>query len=140
MAEQKLLERKAHLAAKEDAEMEMDARLETLRKSARRRLGLGILNNKQTALLPTVASTSKVREKEADELLKRDGRPLFKLYTWSEDEIMADPRLVVENVLRERGLLQGSKYAVDQILREFRPPRKPRPDLKSKLDFISEEP
>ena len=42
MAEQKSLERKAAIAAKEADEREKDARLETLRKSARRRLGIGI--------------------------------------------------------------------------------------------------
>ena len=41
MAEQKSLERKAAIAAKEADEREKDARLETLRKSARRRLGIG---------------------------------------------------------------------------------------------------
>ena len=56
-----------------------------------------------------------------------------------DEEIMADPRVVVENVLRERGLLNGSKYAVDQIMREFKPPRIPRPDTKSQLSFIKEE-
>ena len=40
MAEQKALERKAQLAAEETLEQEKDARLETLRKSARRRLGM----------------------------------------------------------------------------------------------------
>ena len=154
MAEQKALERKAQLAAKEAAEREQDARLETLRKSARRRLGIGILSG-HTALMPTMASTNKVREKvqeldhEEDEerggLHHHDqdvgsGRPMnFKLYTFSDEEILADPRLVVENVLRERGLLQGSKYAVDQIMREFKPPRQQRPDVKSQLSFIKEE-
>ena len=152
MAEQKALERKAQLAAKEAAEREQDARLETLRKSARRRLGIGILSG-HTALMPTVASTNKVREKvqeldhQEDEDLHHHqdvgsaaGRPMFKLYTFSDEEILADPRLVVENVLRERGLLQGSKYAVDQIMREFKAPRQQRPDVKSQLSFIKEEP
>ena len=65
-------------------------------------------------------------------------RPLWKLYTFNEEDILADPRLVVEHVLREQGLLTGSKYAVDQIMREFKPPRRPRPDTKSHLDFIYE--
>ena len=42
MAEQRALERIAQLAAKEDDEREQDARLETLRKSTRRRLGIGM--------------------------------------------------------------------------------------------------
>ena len=67
MAEQRDLERKAQLAAKEQEEMEQDARLETLRKTTRRRMGIGILRNKgeenQTAMLPTVASALKIREK-----------------------------------------------------------------------------
>ena len=42
MAEQRALERIAQLAAKEDEEREQDARLETLRKSTRRRLGIGM--------------------------------------------------------------------------------------------------
>ena len=161
MAEQKSLERKAAIAAKEADEREKDARLETLRKSARRRLGIGIgietticyfllwlvsvfagvLCKGQTAFLPTVASASKIRylgEEELEEELKRP-EPQYKLYTFTDEEIMADPRVVVENVLRERGLLNGSKYAVDQIMREFKPPRIPRPDTKSQLSFIKEE-
>ena len=39
----------------------------------------------------------------------------------------------VENVLREKGLLRGSKYAVDQIMSQFKPSRRQRPDLKSQL-------
>ena len=67
MAEQRALERKAQLVAKEDEEREQDARLETLRKSTRRRLGIGVARpsgeKHTTALLPTVASTAKIREK-----------------------------------------------------------------------------
>ena len=102
---------------------------------------LGVLNNKQTAFLPTVASASKIRylgEEELEEELKRP-EPHYKLYTFTDEEILADPRVVVENVLRERGLLNGSKYAVDQIMREFRPPRNPRRDTESHLSFIKEE-
>ena len=46
---------------------------------------------------------------------------------------------MVENVLREKGLLQGSKYAVDQIMSELKPLRRQRPDVKSQLGFIKEE-
>ncbi len=148
MAEQKTLERKAQLAAKQEQERENDARLETLRKSARRRLGIGVLSGSNTAFLPTVASMNKAREKiidnseDAEMLLDNEifaGRPMFKLYTFTDEEILKDPRLVVENVLRERGLLHGSKYAVDQIMKEFKPPRKQRPDATSQLSFIREE-
>ena len=51
MAEQKSLERKAAIAAKEADEREKDARLETLRKSARRRLGIGIIGIGTTTYL-----------------------------------------------------------------------------------------
>jgi hypothetical protein len=152
MAEQKVLERMAQIAAKEVCDREQDARLETLRKAARRRLGLGLINQQQTAFLPTLASTKKIREKvenldqfedcntfdEDDALAKyRQGRPgMFKLYTFTEDEILADPRLVVENILRERGLLAGSTYAVNQIMKELKPPGKHRPDLVSHLKSL----
>ena len=117
MAEQKTLERKAQIAAEETEEREKDARLETLRKSARRKLGIGILSGKlQTTFLPTVSSLNKKRtmeeteapalENNSAEFLRQNGRPFYKLYTFSDEEILADPRLVVENVLRERGLLQ----------------------------------
>ena len=99
---------------------------------------------KHTTFLPTVSSTNKMRTLEADlenedEFAENQRRPIYKLYTYSDEEILADPRLVVENVLRERGLLHKSKYAVDQIMKEFRPLRKPRPDVQSQLDFITEE-
>ena len=73
MAEQKTLERKAYFAAKEEAEREQDARLETLRKATRRKLGLGSSQNagKHTAFLPTVASASKIREKKATNIEDR---------------------------------------------------------------------
>jgi hypothetical protein len=140
MAEQKVLERMAQIAAKEVCDREQDARLETL------------INQQQTAFLPTLASTKKIREKvenldqfedcntfdEDDALAKyRQGRPgMFKLYTFTEDEILADPRLVVENILRERGLLAGSTYAVNQIMKELKPPGKHRPDLVSHLKSL----
>ena len=72
MAEQRTLERKAQLVAKEDEEREQDARLETLRKSTRRRLGIGITRpqgEKGSALLPTVASALKIREKVTNAFL-----------------------------------------------------------------------
>ena len=61
------------------------------------------------------------------------------MHTFSDEEILSDPRVVVENVLREKGLLQGSKYAVDQIMSQFKPPRRQRPDVKSQLGYIKEE-
>ena len=46
---------------------------------------------------------------------------------------MADARVIVESVLREKGLLKScidfrTDYAVQQILTQVEPPTKPRPD------------
>ena len=78
-------------------------------------------------------------EEESDLFDEKFGRFKFKLHTFSDEEILSDPRVVVENVLREKGLLQGSKYAVDQIMSQFKPPRRQRPDVKSQLGYIKEE-
>lgn len=150
MAEQKALERRASLASKELAEREQDARLETLRKQSRRKLGLEIVREVSTARTttkPTVSFSNKIKtkdeideDKDEDPMFKyRKGRPMYKLYTFNEDDIMADPRLVVENVLRDRGLLNKSTYAVNQIMKELKPPTKPRPDAVSQLEFIRED-
>ena len=50
---------------------------------------------------------------------------------------MADARVIVESVLREKGLLKScidfrTDYAVQQILTQVEPPTKPRPDNDSR--------
>lgn len=67
------------------------------------------------------------------------GQPLFPIHTYPEDVVMADARVVVESVLREKGLLKScmtsdfrTDYAVQQILAQVEPPTKPRPDNDSR--------
>ncbi|NXC19009.1 CC148 protein, partial [Corythaeola cristata] len=75
----------------------------------------------------TVASKARmgVGTKEEFDLQK----PLFKLHTYSEQQIIADPRLRVELALREAGL-HKTLYA-KEILQKIRPPKLPRRDMES---------
>ncbi|KFP29862.1 Coiled-coil domain-containing protein 148, partial [Colius striatus] len=78
-------------------------------------------------LADTVASKARmgIGTKEEFDLQK----PLFKLHTYSEQQIISDPRLRVELALREAGLLK-TLYA-KEILPKIPPPRLPRRDMES---------
>ncbi|XP_010178431.1 PREDICTED: coiled-coil domain-containing protein 148, partial [Mesitornis unicolor] len=75
----------------------------------------------------TVASKARmgIGAKKEFDLLK----PLFKLHTYNEQQIVSDPRLRVELALREAGL-HKSRYA-KEILPMIPPPKLPRRDMES---------
>ncbi|XP_024142812.1 coiled-coil domain-containing protein 148 isoform X2 [Oryzias melastigma] len=60
-------------------------------------------------------------------------KPLYSLNTYTDTQIVSDPRLRVEQALREAGLHQ-SRYAT-KVLSEVKPLKPPRRDTKSKLKF-----
>ncbi|XP_019723737.1 coiled-coil domain-containing protein 148 [Hippocampus comes] len=60
-------------------------------------------------------------------------RPLFGLHTYTDAQIVADPRLRVEQALREAGL-HHTQYA-QEVLAHIKPPKPPRRDTKSELQF-----
>ena len=57
--------------------------------------------------------------------------PLFPITSWSQDDISKDQRVLLEQELRERGLL-NNEYAMKQIL-TLAPPTNPRKDTKSTI-------
>ncbi|XP_061579595.1 coiled-coil domain-containing protein 148-like [Cololabis saira] len=60
-------------------------------------------------------------------------RPLFSINTYTDIQIASDPRVRAEQALREAGRHQ-SQYA-KQVLSEIKPPKPPRRDTKSTLQF-----
>ncbi|KAM9342252.1 coiled-coil domain-containing protein 148-like [Pholidichthys leucotaenia] len=60
-------------------------------------------------------------------------RPLYSINTYTDTEIVSDPRVRVEQALREAGLHQ-SQYAKG-VLSEIKPPKPPRRDTKSIIIF-----
>jgi hypothetical protein len=146
MAEQKNFERARIQSEKEFDEKEREARLETLRRIGRRRLGIDVIKHNEeeisTALLSTKAWTEHAKVAEAERLHRLTGcgtlevpikTELFPINTYSDSAIMADNRVLVENILREKNLLLNNAYAVSQMLKEINPPSRPRPDTISQL-------
>ena len=62
-------------------------------------------------------------------------QPLFPISSWSQDDLARDQRLLLEQELRERGLL-NNEYAVSQVL-AVQPPSVPRPDMRSTIGLGS---
>ncbi|XP_077392107.1 coiled-coil domain-containing protein 148-like [Festucalex cinctus] len=60
-------------------------------------------------------------------------RPLFGIHTYTDAQIVADPRLRVEQALRNAGL-HHTQYA-REVLANIKPPKLPRRDTKSELQF-----
>ncbi|KAJ4933518.1 hypothetical protein JOQ06_030344 [Pogonophryne albipinna] len=60
-------------------------------------------------------------------------RPLYSIHTYTDTQIVSDPRVRVEQALREAGL-QHSQYAKD-VLSVLTPPKPPRRDTQSDLKF-----
>ena len=130
-------EKKLELSEKKKEELddlrERSARLEGLRKFARRRLGVHIMPADKTRLIQlTEAAQGKIYQPgsinhEASSVLT----PLFPINSWSQDDISKDQRVLLEQELRERGLL-NNEYAMKQIL-TLAPPTNPRKDTKSTI-------
>ncbi|KAL9848139.1 LOW QUALITY PROTEIN: coiled-coil domain-containing protein 148 [Geothlypis trichas] len=79
------------------------------------------------AVSDTVASRARmgIGAKEEFELQQ----PLFRLHTYSEEQVISDPRLRVELALREAGL-HKTLYA-REVLSKLPPPKLPRRDMES---------
>ena len=112
---------------------ERNARLESLRKFARRRLGVHIMPADKTRLIQlTESAQGKIYKpeninQEAASVLT----PLFPINSWSQDDISKDQRVLLEQELRERGLI-NNEYAMKQI-QSLDPPTNPRKDTKSTI-------
>ena len=104
---------------------EKNVRLECLRRSARRRLGVHVIPSDRSRL------TKMTKAAESRLLTSSALAPLYSINSWSQDDLSRDQRLVLEQELRERGLLDN-EYAIQQIL-NLEPPTLHRPDAKSTI-------
>ncbi|XP_029873019.1 coiled-coil domain-containing protein 148 isoform X2 [Aquila chrysaetos chrysaetos] len=123
LLEKRLLEKK-HLALKEaHEEKEKEKCLEALRQQ----VAVVAKLDPARVVADTVASKARmgIGTKEEFDLQK----PLFKLHTYSEQQIISDPRLRVELALREAGL-HKTLYA-KEILPKIPPLKLPRRDMES---------
>ncbi|NWS69821.1 CC148 protein, partial [Crotophaga sulcirostris] len=123
LLEKRLLERK-ELALQEAREAEERERcLEALRQQ----VAIVAKLDPARVLAATVASKARmgIGTKEEFDLQK----PLFRLHTYSEQQILSDPRLRFELALREAGL-HKSRYA-KEILPKIPPLKLPRRDMES---------
>uniref|UniRef100_A0A8D0HPA7 Coiled-coil domain containing 148 n=1 Tax=Sphenodon punctatus TaxID=8508 RepID=A0A8D0HPA7_SPHPU len=75
----------------------------------------------------TMASKARMGIGTEDEFVLQ--RPLFELHTYTDQQIISDPRIRVEAALREAGL-HKTLYA-KEILPKIPPPRLPRRDMES---------
>lgn len=117
--------------------MAKEARLESLRRIARRRLGLDkpdSSSNGNTSALPTVSASMRLKASQ-DEKERNEKRLLpCPLYGYNDEEIWKDERLAIETVLREKGLISNA-YAVSKILETAKPATAPRPEMTSQIQF-----
>ncbi|XP_034550592.1 coiled-coil domain-containing protein 148-like isoform X2 [Notolabrus celidotus] len=60
-------------------------------------------------------------------------RPLYSINTYTDTQIVSDPRVRVEQALREAGL-HNTQYA-KEVMSIVKPPKPPRPDTKSIIKF-----
>uniref|UniRef100_A0A8C3TT67 Coiled-coil domain containing 148 n=1 Tax=Catharus ustulatus TaxID=91951 RepID=A0A8C3TT67_CATUS len=79
------------------------------------------------AVADTVASKARMGIGSKEELELQ--QPLFRLHTYSEEQVISDPRLRVELALREAGL-HKTLYA-REVLSKLPPPKLPRRDMES---------
>ncbi|XP_024919492.1 coiled-coil domain-containing protein 148 [Cynoglossus semilaevis] len=80
-----------------------------------------------------MAETEAWRSRRLNEEELELQRPLFSINTYTNTQIESDPRLRVEQALRQAGL-QYSLYT-KQVLSTIKPPRPPRRDTESSFNF-----
>ncbi|NXP24919.1 CC148 protein, partial [Scytalopus superciliaris] len=123
LLERRLLERKELVLLRAREEEEREKRLETLRQQ----VAVVAKLDPARAVADTVASRARVGIGANQELELQ--QPLFRLHTYTEEQIISDPRLRVELALREAGL-HKTLYA-REILPKIPPPKLPRRDMES---------
>ncbi|XP_041433446.1 coiled-coil domain-containing protein 148 isoform X2 [Xenopus laevis] len=123
LLEKRLLEKKEWAWLEEQEEEERQRRLEALRQQ------VAVIAEFDPVRMMSDTKASKARLGigiEEEFLLQR---PLFQLHTYSEQQIISDPRIRIEMALREAGLHQ-TMYA-KEILPQISPPKPPRKDMES---------
>uniref|UniRef100_A0A8C9MNA3 Coiled-coil domain containing 148 n=1 Tax=Serinus canaria TaxID=9135 RepID=A0A8C9MNA3_SERCA len=123
LLEKRLLQKKELALLQARQQEEKEKRLEALR----RQVTIVAKLDPARAVADTVASKARmgIGAKEEFELQQ----PLFRLHTYSEEQVISDPRLRVELALREAGL-HKTLYA-REVLSKLPPPKLPRRDMES---------
>ncbi|XP_071418853.1 coiled-coil domain-containing protein 148 [Pithys albifrons albifrons] len=123
LLEKRLLERKELALLQAREEQERERRLEMLRQQ----VAVVAQSDPARAVADTVASRARMGIGGSTESELQ--QPLFRLHTYTEEQIISDPRLRVELALREAGL-HKTLYA-REILPKIPPPKLPRRDMES---------
>ncbi|NXM31055.1 CC148 protein, partial [Oxyruncus cristatus] len=123
LLEKRLLERKEQVLLQAREEEEREKRLEMLRQQ----VAVVAKLDPARAVADTVASRARMGIGANQEFELQ--QPLFRLHTYSEEQVISDPRLRVELALREAGL-HKTLYA-REILPKIPPPKLPRRDMDS---------
>ncbi|NXY69455.1 CC148 protein, partial [Glareola pratincola] len=123
LLEKRLLEKKEQALQEARAEEEKEKCLEALRQQ----VAVVAKLDPARVVADTVASRARMGTGTSEEFDLQ--KPLFKLHTYSEQQIISDPRLRVELALREAGL-HKTLYA-KEILPKIPPLKLPRRDTES---------
>ncbi|XP_033990583.1 coiled-coil domain-containing protein 148-like [Trematomus bernacchii] len=125
MLQRRKEEREARELERQREDEEKQNRLEVLRNQ----VGVVAEADPERMMADTEAWRSRQLNVKESELQ----RPLYSIHTYTDTQIVSDPRVRVEQALREAGL-QHSQYAKD-VLSVLRPPKPPRRDTQSDLKF-----
>ncbi|NXB13732.1 CC148 protein, partial [Rhagologus leucostigma] len=123
LLEKRLLEKKELALLQARQEEEKEKRLEALRQQ----VAVVAKLDPARAVADTVASKARMGIGTNNEFELQ--QPLFRLHTYSEEQVISDPRLRVELALREAGL-HKTLYA-REVLSKLPPPKLPRRDMES---------
>ncbi|NXO17429.1 CC148 protein, partial [Oriolus oriolus] len=123
LLEKRLLEKKELALLQARQEQEKEKRLEALRQQ----VAVVAKLDPARAVADTVASKARMGIGTNEEFELQ--QPLFRLHTYSEEQVISDPRLRVELALREAGL-HKTLYA-REVLSKLPPPKLPRRDMES---------
>ncbi|XP_017279986.1 coiled-coil domain-containing protein 148 [Kryptolebias marmoratus] len=118
-------DREARELEQQREEQERQNRLEALRKQVE----VQAEADPERMMADTEAWRSRLVNEKQFELQ----RPLYSLNTYTDTQIVSDPRVRAERALREAGLHQN-QYA-KEVLSDIKPPRPPRRDTKSTIKF-----
>ncbi len=125
--------------AKLDEELSKEARLESLRRQGRSRLLRPCDEAVSTVTKETAAWAAKLSGGLRREALLQNVPLASVPHGYSDDEVLADARRTVAELLRAEGLLaKGREYAMEMLL-EVEPPTRPRKDMQSQIMLGKEE-
>uniref|UniRef100_A0A3Q1FWV8 Coiled-coil domain containing 148 n=2 Tax=Acanthochromis polyacanthus TaxID=80966 RepID=A0A3Q1FWV8_9TELE len=125
MLQQQRMEKEAKELERQREEQERQNRLEVLRNQ--------VMVVAEADLQRMMGDTEAWRSRHLNVKEFEPQRPLYSINTYTDIQIVSDPRVRVEQALREAGL-HHSQYA-KEVLSVIKPTKPPRPDTKSILKF-----